>query len=98
MAACLWPSPSALLSAKAKPGESAIFLGSGFGATTPATAIGRIPTSATALSARIKIRICNNPAAVDYADRRSFRINSSRLLTNQKYLKLEILLHSSRSI
>ncbi len=78
-------------------GESAILHGSGFGATMPATVIGRIPTSATTLSARIKIRICNNPAAVDCAGRSSVRINISRLLTNPKYWKLEILLPSSRS-
>jgi len=56
----------------AKPGESVILYGSGFGQTMPESVIGRIPTSAATLSTPFALRIGTVTVTLDYAGRSGF--------------------------
>lgn len=56
----------------ARPGESVILYGSGFGATTPPTGVGVLPSSGAALAETLDLRLGGESVPIDYAGRSGF--------------------------
>lgn len=56
----------------ARPGDSVILYGSGFGATTPPTGIGILPTSGATLAESFSLTLGGQSVPIDYAGRSAF--------------------------